>query len=476
MEAEEKVVIVVDPGSEVKISVNTSKPIPPGQVELPRYTHYSASAIHLASLINDKLSMLASDPLNYGTVCIYRVPEKLRRKNEEAYTPRLVSIGPLHHGDAQLKAMEEYKFKYLNNFLHTFKIPLELLAEYAHSQEKNVCGCYEDTYIRDLSKLSEVILFDGIFIIELFLKNYFPEMREMGDTIFENRWVSSDIVHDLLLLENQLPMRFIATMYNGFVSRKLSKFLDNETDEPPSFDKLAFEYLKNVGNTRKLEPSTTHSFPRARHLVEFLAVLHRPSHPRAEPEEGKKVEFGKCATATKLRAAGVKFSHGAEKCLFDVRFEKGELVIPQLTVNDFTETFYRNLIAFEQCGYNSKDITSYVILMDNLIDTPKDVDLLIEHKIIVNELGSSEQVADVFNNLYKEIVTDPKEFYFANLCNQLNEYSRDWLHKLVTKLTEWIASLRRDYFQSPWAIISFIAACILLVLTVIQTACSILQV
>ncbi|CDP11189.1 unnamed protein product [Coffea canephora] len=465
MEDQEKVVIVVDPGSEVKISVNTSKPNPPGQVELPRYPHYSASAMHLASLINDKLSMLASDPLNYGTVCIYRVPEKQRRKNEEAYTPRLVSIGPLHHGDAQLKAMEEYKLKYLNNFLHTFKIPLELLAEYAHSQEKNVCGCYEDTYIRDLSKLSEVILFDGIFIIELFLKNYFPEMREMGDTIFENRWVSSDIMHDLLLLENQLPMRFIATMYNGFVSRKLSKFLDNDSDDPPSFDKLAFEYLKNVGNTQKLE-----------HLVEFLAVLHWPSDQKAKREEVKKVEFGKCATATKLRAAGVKFSHRAEKCLFDVRFEKGELVIPQLTVNDFTETFYRNLIAFEQCGYHYKDITSYVILMDNLIDTPKDVDLLIKHKIIVNELGSSEQVADVFNNLYKEIVTDPKEFYFANLCNQLNEYSRDWLHKLVTKFAVWYTMLCNDYFGSPWSIISVIAAIILLVLTVIQTVCSVLQV
>ncbi|XP_027166007.1 UPF0481 protein At3g47200-like [Coffea eugenioides] len=463
MEDQEKVVIVVDPGSEVKISVNTSKPNPHGQVELPRYTHYSASAIHLASLINDKLSMLASDPLNYGTVCIYRVPEKQRRKNEEAYTPRLISIGPLHHGDAQLKAMEEYKLKYLNNFLHTFKIPLELLAEYAHSQWKNVCGCYEDTYIRNLSKLLEVILFDGIFIIELFLKNYFPEMREMGDMIFENRWMSSDVMHDLLLLENQLPMRFITTMYNGFVSRKLSKFLDNDSDEPPSFDKLAFEYLKDVGNTRKLESKMDHTFPRAKHLVEFLAVLHRPSDRNAKREVGKKVEFGKCATATKLRAAGVKFSHKAEKCLFDVFFdEKGELSIPQLTVNDFTETFYRNLIAFEQCGYQSKDITSYVILMDNLIDTPKDVDLLIKHKIIVNELESSE--------------TDPKEFYFANLCDRLNEYSRDWVHKLVRKFAVWYTMLCNDYFGSPWSIISVIAAITLLVLTVIQTVCSVLQV
>ncbi|KAL6202972.1 hypothetical protein ACLB2K_026676 [Fragaria x ananassa] len=40
---------------------------------------------------------------------IYRVPEKLRRLNENAYTPRVVSIGPFHHGKESLKPMEEHK-------------------------------------------------------------------------------------------------------------------------------------------------------------------------------------------------------------------------------------------------------------------------------------------------------------------------------------------------------------------------------
>jgi hypothetical protein len=33
-----------------------------------------------------------------GTCCIYKVPERLRELNEKAYTPRVVSIGPIHHG------------------------------------------------------------------------------------------------------------------------------------------------------------------------------------------------------------------------------------------------------------------------------------------------------------------------------------------------------------------------------------------
>jgi len=37
--------------------------------------------------------------------CIYRVPMRFRVLNEKAYTPQVVSIGPLHHGREELKAM-----------------------------------------------------------------------------------------------------------------------------------------------------------------------------------------------------------------------------------------------------------------------------------------------------------------------------------------------------------------------------------
>lgn len=46
--------------------------------------------------------------------CIYRVPHKIRLPNQEAYTPRVVSIGPIHNpfrpgGDHKLKPMEDLK-------------------------------------------------------------------------------------------------------------------------------------------------------------------------------------------------------------------------------------------------------------------------------------------------------------------------------------------------------------------------------
>lgn len=104
------------------------------------------------------------------------------------------------------------------------------------------------------------------------------------------------------------------------------------------------------------------------------------------------------------------------------------------------------------------------------------MDLLIKHNIIENFLGESQQVADLFNNLYKEILPDQRQFYFAKICGHLDEYSKDYLHKWKSRWFRWKVILRSNYFNNPWSVISLIAAFMLLVLTAIQTVCSVIQV
>ncbi|GLT52996.1 hypothetical protein SLA2020_262960 [Shorea laevis] len=58
---------------------------------------------------------LIYEPARRPECCIYRVPNKLRDVNKEAYTPKLVSIGPFHHGLEELKGMERKKQIYLRN-------------------------------------------------------------------------------------------------------------------------------------------------------------------------------------------------------------------------------------------------------------------------------------------------------------------------------------------------------------------------
>lgn len=110
--------------------------------------------------------------------------------------------------------------------------------------------------------------------------------------------------------------------------------------------------------------------------------------------------------------------------------------------------------------------------MDSLIDTPNDVELLIKHGIVENMLGENQLVADLFNNLYKEVAAEQRDFYFAKICDDLNDYSKDRLHRWKASCFKWRLEAKRTYFSSPWAIFSLAAAFILLVLTIVQTVCS----
>jgi hypothetical protein len=63
--------------------------------------------------------------------CIYRVPHDFRKLNEEAYTPRFISIGPFHHGgNERLQTMEKLKVKYFKRFLEKTKLNIENFSKH----------------------------------------------------------------------------------------------------------------------------------------------------------------------------------------------------------------------------------------------------------------------------------------------------------------------------------------------------------
>lgn len=165
----------------------------------------------------------------------------------------------------------------------------------------------------------------------------------------------------------------------------------------------------------------------------------------------------------------MKFKVGSSKCLFDLKFTNGVLEIPCFRIYRDTDSFVRNLVGLEQCHYLSDAyITDYFRVMDFLIDTPKDVDLLVRKGILINWLGDSNAVATLSNNLCKRIFISDTNFNYCCLCNDLNTFYED-------RRQRWKVILRRDYFSNPWRTTTTIAAIILLVLTFTQTVCSIIS-
>ena len=60
---------------------------------------------------------LVMEPEQWPECCIYRVPKNLRQINKEAYSPKLISIGPFHHGKDEVRDMEKLKVRYLKGIL-----------------------------------------------------------------------------------------------------------------------------------------------------------------------------------------------------------------------------------------------------------------------------------------------------------------------------------------------------------------------
>ncbi|XP_028802542.1 uncharacterized protein LOC114757620 [Neltuma alba] len=145
------------------------------------------------------------------------------------------------------------------------------------------------------------------------------------------------------------------------------------------------------------------------------------------------------------------------------------LEIPQFLVDDSTELVFCNMITLEECHYPyAACITDYALVLDCLIDTQKDVHLLVHKKILCSYLGDTDDVALLFNGLLGNVNQLAFSTKYIDICQRLNGYCEDHWHKL------W-ATLRHDYCHTPCQTVTSIAAMILILLTVVQTIFSILQ-
>ncbi|PRQ54228.1 hypothetical protein RchiOBHm_Chr2g0175191 [Rosa chinensis] len=92
----------------------------------------------------------------------------------------------------------------------------------------------------------------------------------------------------------------------------------------------------------------------------------------------------------------------------------------------------RNLMAFEQCYHSCAHmITSYAVLMDNLIDTNKDVDLLCEKDILANWL-SADDASKFFNALYTD--TTVIDFAYQDLCGEVHKYHKSSMEQVEREI------------------------------------------
>ncbi|KAK7311865.1 hypothetical protein RJT34_10297 [Clitoria ternatea] len=417
----------------------------------------------MKNIVDDVKAMLdGAEEAVFEECCIYRVPSEIRRIKEEAYTPKVVSIGPLHHSShplSPLHNMEKHKLIYCKTFLQQrVKTPLEDLINYVQQIQPNFRRCYSEPLDFTHEQLVKMILVDSCFVIELFWRLFYDEWP-VNDTYLLKPWLTTNIRLDLLLLENQLPFFVLENMYNlCFRSacgvNKIHSFIEL------TFDYFAYYNRSNLGFRNV----------RISHFTDLIRIFHL-QHPKERRSRRTDEPVIHLHSTTELVDAGVRFKVNTKSdCLLDLRFSGRVLEIPQLKVEDWTELLFRNMVALEQCHYPHESyITDYVAVLDFLVNTSRDVDVLVRKRVLVNWLGDSGSVANLFNSLWKNITHMNFSSDYLSLCGDLNAFCSDPWHQLK-------ATLRHDYCNSPWQTAASVAGIVLLVLSLLQSVCSVLQV
>lgn len=358
--------------------------------------------------------------------CIGRVREVIHQDDKNFYTPEKVSIGPLHYGTESLKAMEEHKWRYLYALLNrkpNLEASLDACVEALKGLEHKARLCYEEKINLSSDEFVKMMLVDGGFIIELFLKHAVKGLKRRNDPIFSTPGSLFDLRCDLILLENQIPF---------FILQRLFQIVPLPQQCTLSLTSLAFQFFRNMipgDHTVHREKFSLDG----NHLLDLIRHCFLPTIPRVKANK-EKPSLG-LVSAKLLKAAGVLIKKSKTENLLDIKFANGVLEIPPIRVHQYTESLLRNLIAFEQCPCdNTQHISSYVMFMKNFICTRKDVKFLKRRQILINYDANEKDDSRLFDRLGKVVSErDLKDFCFDGLCEQVIGYKKTGWGRVLSK-------------------------------------------
>ncbi|GLJ51390.1 hypothetical protein SUGI_1092470 [Cryptomeria japonica] len=358
------------------------------------------------------------------------------------HVPRVVSLGLFHRRISQpLSEIELYKVDAVNRSVK--RLPesqqhARFLVEGVQKLLPDITASYEGETECEPEVLAWLFTLDGCFILEtLRLLSDESQWNHNGDSqwnlgpVFNRNRVRScqfDILTDLLLLENQIPMvlllgllemeeklteetariELLRMICDGIITlvHPFSYSLQPKTGELPTEHKereaklradLHLKY-KNLHEYNHLleflhdfivyESQTTHegkkiedvriTIPEDRHHHRHR-LLHHRCKTAHKPKKESHYHY-LMASATELYSSGMKFKSyegvpSATSLFFDKK--KKTLFLPVIWISDTAEMIFRNLMAVDVCQEKELSIISeYVFLMNSLIQSEKDVALM----------------------------------------------------------------------------------------------------
>ncbi|KAF5176148.1 hypothetical protein FRX31_034264 [Thalictrum thalictroides] len=402
---------------------------------------------------------------------IQKVLQRLRdvQANENCYDPEVVSIGPYHHGKHEFQKMEKLKHERAKELLSSSRCDanLEDICTMILGKVSYLRTCYADDFNQfDDYKFAAIMVLDGCFILN-FICYWLYENRDE-----ERRMRDNFIMGDLFLLENQLPFlvleELMSKIYigNRTNARQQLELTDRRVEEQNT--------IKYFIDLQTVPPELTplppfilgilcQPYEQPLHLLDCLRTRLGGGFQR--PDYIWRNYQWITRSVKELKAAGTVFKREYTHVLSEIHFKPGlifaEFSLPGIVINNSTKSMLLNLAAYEMCPDASIDyeIISYICLMDELINDVDDVKELRSKEILLNYLGSDQQLADLFNDMSIHLKPDPKIHYLVKF-----EIKKHYRKKIA--LT--IVSFLNTNFTS-WTSIGVTAASLALILASIQT-------
>ncbi|XP_075639368.1 UPF0481 protein At3g47200-like [Castanea sativa] len=387
--------------------------------------------------------------------------------------PRVVSIGPIHHGKPKYRLSEEYKLTLAKNFIDKSGKTDKQLYMVIKNNIDQLRKCFDEEVIHNYNDeaLAWMLFVDGCatlkFIDSVVEKNVKEFKIKNGQVAF--------VQQDLFLLENQLPYQILDDLIkNSNEGEKLRKSVQSFIDMQSMTEKTKERPTKNNKEGEKTEETPPNKEPvQPVHLLDQLRNRLLGCTPTSPENNSNQEDWNSFRNVQELKAVGIHLKSSNDNCLRNITFIKkgnfygGTLSLPPIIVDDSTGPKFFNLIAYEMCPdfENDYGVTSYISFLDSLIDEAKDVIDLRKEGILRNLLGSDEEVALVFNEIGTDLVPNPE--IYRDVRSNIQKYHEK---KRMTYINEVI----HNHFSSPWTVVAFTAALFALILSIAQTVYSIL--
>ena len=172
-------------------------------------------------------------------------------------------------------------------------------------------------------------------------------------------------------------------------------------------------------------------------------------------------------SVSELVNAGVQVAAttgGLSTICFDCK--TATLHLPVVTVDSNTEVMIRNLVAYESSAASGPLVlTRYTELMNGIIDFDEDVALLRQRGVLLNRMKSDGAVTKLWNGMSRSTRLTKVPVVDRAVEDMNRYYNSRW--RVKTK------RFMRKYIFSPWQLLTFLAAIMMLMLTTLQAFCSV---